>query len=77
MVTNTGNVLSHNIQGRSCDHYCSGKAKDIAYSDRVFVALGIQHAMRMRYAIICRLSDCTIFFCIILLTADFRKKKEL
>ena len=71
---NTDDVWSRNIQGRSCDHYFSGKAKSIAYSDCVFVALGIQHAMRMRYTIIYGLPGCTIFFCIALLTEYFRKK---
>jgi hypothetical protein len=50
------------------------KQKNIAYSDCVFVALGIQQAMRMRYTIICSLPGCTIFFYIVLLTANFRKK---
>ena len=32
------------------------------YSECVFVALGTQHAMRMRDFVICGLSDTTIFF---------------
>jgi hypothetical protein len=33
---------------RSCNHCCHGEAISIAYSECVFVALGIQQAMRMR-----------------------------
>jgi hypothetical protein len=33
----------------------------VTYSDCVFVALVIQHAMRVRHIVVCGLSDCTIF----------------
>jgi hypothetical protein len=41
----------------------------------VFIALGIQHAMRMRHVVICGLPRSTTFFRIIS-TARFSKKKK-
>ena len=38
----------YNTGDRSCNHCCCGKAISITYSERVFVALVIQNAMRMR-----------------------------
>jgi len=35
---------------------------DITYSECVFVALGIQHAMRTRHIVVCDLSGFNIFF---------------
>ena len=35
------------------------KAGSITYSESVFAALGIQHAMHMRYMVTCGLSGCT------------------
>jgi len=48
-----------------CNHCCSGKAISITHSECVFVVLGIQHALRMRYIAICGLSGCAVFFHII------------
>ena len=39
----------------SCNNCCSGKAMNIAYSECVFVALGISHAMHMRHIVMCGL----------------------
>ena len=55
----------HNIEARSCNHCWSGKAISITYCECVFVALGIQHAMRMRHTVICRLPVSTVFFHIV------------
>jgi len=37
-------------------------AVSIAYCECVFVALGIEHAKRMRHIVICGLYGCTVFF---------------
>ena len=37
-----------NTESRSCNHCCGGKAVSITYCECVFVALCIQHAMRIR-----------------------------
>jgi hypothetical protein len=64
-----------NIDPRSYNHSCSGKAISITYSECVFVALGIQHSMRLRYVVIYGLCGFTVFFYILHKQHDFRKKK--
>ena len=53
--------VSRNIEAHSCIHCCSGKAANIKYSACVFVAISIQHAMRMRYCHLLPLRLCNIF----------------
>ena len=57
--------VQRNIEVRSCNHFCSIKAMSITQPWCVFVALGIQNAMRMRRIVICGLLRSTIFFHII------------
>jgi hypothetical protein len=57
-----------NMEARSYNYSCSGKAICIRYCEYVFVAFGIQHAMRLRYIVICGLFDCTVPFHIIIRT---------
>jgi len=52
------------------------KSKNITYSACVFVALGVQHAMRLRHIVICGLSGCAVFFNIISQTARYSKEKN-
>ena len=49
-----------NVEGRSCNNSCSGRAISVTYCEYGFVALGIQHAKRMRRVVICGLSGSTI-----------------
>ena len=43
----TSNVRKTNTETLSCNHCCSGKSISITYTEVVFRAFGIQHAMRM------------------------------
>ena len=46
----TGDIrINGNIKARPRNHCCLGKEVNITYSEYVFVALGIQHANRMRH----------------------------
>jgi hypothetical protein len=69
--------IKRNIEERSCNHCCRGNVMSIIYSERVFVALGIQHAMRMRRIVICGLSGSTIFVHITQTARFFGKKRLL
>jgi len=54
-----------NNEVRSCNHCCSGKALIVTYYECVFLALGVQHATRMRHIEICGLPGSKLFFYII------------
>jgi len=64
--------VQRNAEAALCNHCCSVKVS-VAYSERVFVALGIQHAMRMLHIVNSGLSGSTIFFQIISQTVRFSK----
>ena len=59
----TDNVFKRNIEVfRETMVAVKEKTMDITYSRCLFVALGIQYAMRMCHIAICDLPRCTIFF---------------
>ena len=49
--------MYNNVEVRSINHCCYGKAVNISYSERVFVALVSQHEKRMRrvtvFSVVC------------------------
>jgi hypothetical protein len=53
------------IEARLYNNSCCRKTISIAYSDSVFVALYIQHAMCMRYVVVWGPSFFTVYFYII------------
>ena len=58
---------------RSRNHCCSVKA--VLHILRLSIALGIQHATRMRHVFICGMPGCTVLFTFAHKRHDFRKKK--
>ena len=55
----------------SCNHCCSGKAISITYCEFMFVALGVQPAMRRCHIAICDLTGSTKHFFFISHTTGF------
>jgi len=68
--------LRRNNEARSCNHCYSGKVISMTYSERVFVALGIWHVMRMRHFAVCGLSRSAIFFHIISYKTRLKVKRH-
>jgi hypothetical protein len=70
-TTKQAMYVQRNIEARSCNHCCGGKAINITYSEYVFIALGAQHAI-----VISGLSGSTIFLSTLSHKLhDFRRKK--
>jgi hypothetical protein len=54
--------ILRNNEERSYKHCCNEKSINTAYSKTVFVALIIQHGMRMHHIAVCGLPRSTNFF---------------
>jgi hypothetical protein len=59
-----------NIEVRSCEVYCSGKAVSVTNTECVFVELGTAHSMRLRHFVFCLLPHYVI-------NSAFSRKKIL
>jgi len=59
---------------RLYNHFCNGKAENITYSESTFVALGKNHAIRIRYIVICGLPSLQYASTLSHKRHDFRKK---
>jgi len=66
---------ANNIETRSCKYCCYGKAISVTYSEIMFVALGIQRAMRMRHNVICGLPGSAVFIHIVSRRARLSEKR--
>ena len=62
------------MEARWCNQCCSEKAIVNSYPERVFVAIGIQHAMRMRRNVIYGSPASTIFSTLLHKRRDFREE---
>ena len=71
-------LVERNFEWRSCNHCCNGIAISIiTRRECVFIALGIQHGMRMRCTVIRDLSACTIFLPHYIINGTIFEKKKL
>jgi hypothetical protein len=65
-IINKTKYAYRNIQTRSFNHCWNGKTISIAQPECVFLALGIQHGMRMCHIVICGLLHSITFFHVVI-----------